>query len=62
MNKKFKWDDIHERFTAMLEDHFRNCTECANWNDKKDICQKYNVKPPTKILVKGCEEFELIPF
>ena len=59
---RHKWDDIHTRFINLLEDHFHNCTECYHWDDKGDKCNKFNVKPPTKILVKGCSEFELIPF
>ena len=59
---KNKWDDIHDRFANLLSDHFRNCTQCMYWNSKADKCNKFNVKPPTEILVKGCSEFELIPF
>lgn len=48
--------------SCKAQGYFRNCTDCFNWNEKNDKCNKFNVKPPTRVLVKGCEEYEEIPF
>lgn len=42
--------------------YFRNCTGCCNWNSEGEICRKFNVRPPISIIVKGCEQYEEIPF
>jgi len=44
------------------EGFFDNCTTCMWWNDEKEICKKFKERPPVKIIVKGCEYHELIPF
>jgi hypothetical protein len=43
----------------------RNCVNCIAWMHEKEWCNKYNLRPPARIIIKGCEYFEdadLIPF
>jgi hypothetical protein len=42
--------------------YFKNCTGCQEWNADKEMCKKFNVRPPVSIIVKGCEEYSEIPF
>ncbi len=55
---------LFERFidTLHAEGYFRNCTECFNWNEQKEICKLANQRPPAKVIVKGCPEYDPIPF
>jgi len=60
-------DKVYKAFQRFIdachaEGWFRNCTGCCNWDDKKEICLKFNVRPPVSVIVKGCEEYEEIPF
>ena len=42
---------------------FTSCLDCANWNEKRERCTKFDMVPPPKIIVKKCEDFEPdIPF
>lgn len=43
---------------------FRNCLTCAHWiEDENPMCGKYKMRPPTKIIVSGCEDHtDNIPF
>lgn len=41
---------------------FRNCTECAYWKATQEICGKYNQRPPAKVIVKGCPDYDELPF
>lgn len=35
---------------------FTTCLNCANWNETKEECIKFKIKPPLKVIVVGCEE------
>lgn len=41
---------------------FPNCTQCLHWHETKEICQLYKQRPPAKVIVKGCEKYEFVPF
>lgn len=44
------------------EGYLENCTTCCNWDETKEICNKFKQRPPAKIIVHGCEYHELVPF
>lgn len=37
---------------------YRNCLNCIHWNVEKDLCGKFNSKPPTEIIVYSCDFYE----
>ena len=47
---------------------FKSCLNCEHWlegppDNKLQICGKYKARPPTNIIVCGCEEHsDNIPF
>lgn len=47
---------------------FRTCANCEYWREGPpdnpvQICGKYNMRPPTKIIVIGCDDHsDNIPF
>jgi uncharacterized protein YlaI len=55
-----------ERLKFMLKIY--NCFECDHWIEEgtektKQTCGKFKMRPPTKVIVSGCEYFsEKIPF
>lgn len=43
----------------------RNCFECGHWIEDtvQPKCKKFNTRPPTQVIVNGCDYFEAkIPF
>lgn len=41
----------------------RNCVNCDHWQDDKQLCGQYNILPPAKVIVVGCDKHtDLIPF
>lgn len=39
------------------------CPNCFQWDDKAEQCGKWNMKPPAKVILLGCEDWEVdIPF
>ena len=34
---------------------YRNCLNCEHWKYTDDLCGLYGAKPPTEILVYGCD-------
>lgn len=36
---------------------FQTCIMCKNFNEN-EICAKYNVRPPARIIVFGCQLFD----
>lgn len=44
---------------------YQNCLNCTNWDYSKDMCGKFNLKPPTDIIVYSCPDYtdnDDIPF
>lgn len=37
---------------------FQNCLNCMEWKREEDICGKYNLKPPTEILIYSCPDYK----
>lgn len=64
--QKIEMQVVFERLLNVLhaEGCFQNCTKCFYWKTEKEICNKFNQRPPARIIVKGCQYFELdeIPF
>lgn len=59
--------DIHKLAMFIIdklenEGYLDNCTTCMFWNEKKEICDKFKERPPTNIIIHGCEYHETIPF
>jgi len=41
----------------------RNCTNCYHFDHQLEVCKKFAQKPPIKVAVKGCPNWEMdIPF
>lgn len=39
------------------------CPNCDQWDRDKDVCKKWNIAPPAKVIILGCEDWEVnIPF
>jgi hypothetical protein len=58
-------NDVAHWLTEILVDNgfFRSCLNCSEWNKDLDLCFKFKVKPPTKVIVTGCEHHsDVIPF
>lgn len=59
------WDKTYQLARQFFEDLTRTCVNCTylQGNDVNYICTKYNMKPPPRIIVNGCEQHsELIPY
>jgi hypothetical protein len=47
---------------------FKSCINCEHWiegppNNLQQVCGKYKMRPPTKIIICGCDEHtDNIPF
>lgn len=37
---------------------YRNCLNCTHWDLGKDLCGKFNSRPPTEIIVYSCPQYE----
>lgn len=37
---------------------YQNCLNCKFWDINKDLCGKYNSRPPTEIIVYSCPQYE----
>lgn len=37
---------------------FKTCMTCENFNEEKELCKLYNLRPPASIIAFGCEKYE----
>lgn len=51
-------------FTEFLfqQGYFSTCLNCHHWQDKIEMCGKFNQRPPATVIVSGCNEHTDIPF
>jgi hypothetical protein len=75
-SERLRYNPSHDRISTcielarLLDDRglFRNCLNCAKWNDTErgdanTGCSKYQKLPPPSVIVSGCPEHsDLIPF
>lgn len=53
----------HEQIIRLLQTaEDRNCTTCLHWQTNPELCKMYNERPPAAVIVKGCEQYDYIPF
>jgi hypothetical protein len=36
---------------------YRTCLSCTNWDEGKEICKKFNSRPPAPIIVYACDSW-----
>lgn len=53
-------EDILKRLKHWAQD--RSCLQCMHWKENKEICEKFNQRPPAKVIVNGCQYHDFIPF
>jgi hypothetical protein len=42
---------------------WQTCLNCIDWSKDKEICNRFNARPPAHIIVSGCQDhFADIPF
>lgn len=41
---------------------FDTCLNCVHWHETKEICTKFNERPPAEVIIHGCEHHDVIPF
>ena len=41
--------------TGRVSFPYKNCLNCAHWNEVSEICNKFNSRPPAEIIVYSCE-------
>ena len=46
----------------MQQGYFMTCLNCHHWQERTELCGKFNARPPAKVIVSGCEEHTDIPF
>lgn len=40
-----------------------SCITCIKWNKDSEICGRYNARPPARVIVLSCSDWEMdIPF
>lgn len=56
------WLELQSALTRILNDPnrlpYQSCLNCKHWNFGKELCEKFNAKPPPDIIVYSCPEYE----
>jgi len=37
---------------------YQSCLNCKHWHYGKELCEKFNAKPPPDVIVYSCPEYE----
>ena len=46
---------ITETIINVLDKNLRSCLNCNYFSVEKEMCWKYNQRPPAKVIAKGCD-------
>lgn len=56
-------DAIAHSLAGAVERSVVTCCSCDHFNQASEICGKYNMRPPAKVIAFGCPAYENeIPF
>lgn len=50
-------EELCKMIIEVLDNNFRSCINCINFNQNQEICNKYKQRPPAKIIAKACPEW-----
>jgi hypothetical protein len=60
---KPEYEEIITKVASLLQvAEDRNCTMCVHWEDNPELCKIYKVRPPASVIVKGCKDYDYVPF
>ena len=63
LNKEIKEKDIELRSEMVKQHVWQCCLNCVEYNSLEEKCGKYNARPPLKVVIVGCKEYdEDVPF
>lgn len=52
--------------SMLPEKIIKSCLTCDHFNEPEEVCKKYKMKPPARVIAFGCESYfssdEEIPF
>ena len=54
----FGFKELIEKYMQDRSDVFPSCISCIHWNEQYEGCNKFQQKPPAKIIVNACPEYE----
>lgn len=57
-----KVKQLTKELNAQLTMLQKNCTTCEEFDNTKEVCKKFNQRPPARIIAYGCEHWYDIPF
>lgn len=54
------WMELQTVLTRIIANGvpYQNCLNCKHWNYGKELCDKFNSRPPADIIVFSCEHHE----
>lgn len=58
-------ESARQQLIWFLEDHgvVRNCLNCEHFSPSREICTRWDQRPPAHIIARGCPDWEQeIPF
>lgn len=60
---EFHYKIVQSAFEALEKNSdkyfpFQSCLNCKLFNEKQEICSKYNQRPPARVIVFGCNDYE----
>lgn len=65
-NTKLRVDAFYQlrELVEKLKPIYKSCLNCENFNEEKEICKKYNQRPPARVIAYACKDWDdlEIPF
>lgn len=60
-------NDIAKELGRVMRNHLDECTKCCpnclHWQERAELCNLVNARPPARIIAFGCELYDdRIPF
>ena len=55
-------DKIAAEVSLLFARSRQHCLDCVSWNKFSKLCERFGEQPPLDVIVKGCDDFDDIPF
>ena len=50
---------LADAMVPLIDRMTMNCTNCYHFDHQFELCKKFATKPPIKVAVKGCPQWEM---
>jgi len=50
-------NELCKELIKILDTNLKSCINCTQFNHETEVCNKFNARPPAKVIARGCPDW-----